>query len=108
MGGRFLAGLRALNHSVIREVRGRGLLIALELNPDAGGARCLTEALMERGLLAWAGTSSELRALESVRMVAFNEAGRTVTCTGAVTVDTHGICNLSAAIWAAKASRSSG
>ena len=52
MGDRFLAGLRALNHSVIREVRGRGLLIALELTPDAGGARRLTETLMERGLLA--------------------------------------------------------
>jgi ornithine--oxo-acid transaminase len=52
MGDRFLAGLRSLNHSVIKDVRGRGLLIALELNPDAGGARRLTEALMERGLLA--------------------------------------------------------
>jgi ornithine--oxo-acid transaminase len=52
MGDRFLAGLRALNHSVIKEVRGRGLLIALELNPDAGGARRLAEALAERGLLA--------------------------------------------------------
>src|SRR6201996_4660239 len=52
MGDRFLAGLRALNHPVIREVRGRGLLIALELNPDAGGARRLTETLMERSLLA--------------------------------------------------------
>jgi len=52
MGDRFLAGLKALNHSVIMDVRGRGLLIALELNPDAGGARRLTEALMERGLLA--------------------------------------------------------
>ena len=52
MGDRFLAGLRALNHAVIKDVRGRGLLIALELNPDAGGARKLTETLMARGLLA--------------------------------------------------------
>ncbi len=52
MGDRFLAGLRTLNHAVIKEVRGRGLLIALELNPDAGGARKLTETLMARGLLA--------------------------------------------------------
>src|SRR6201999_2178126 len=42
MGDRFLTNLRALNHSAIREVRGRGLLIALELNRDAGGARRLT------------------------------------------------------------------
>jgi ornithine--oxo-acid transaminase len=52
MGDRFLAGLRALNHGVIKEVRGRGLLIALELNADSGGARKLTEALVGRGLLA--------------------------------------------------------
>jgi ornithine--oxo-acid transaminase len=52
MGDRFLAGLRALNHAVIKEARGRGLLIALELNSDSGGARKLTETLMERGLLA--------------------------------------------------------
>jgi ornithine--oxo-acid transaminase len=52
MGDRFLAGLRALNHGVIKEVRGRGLLIALELNADSGGARKLTEALAGRGLLA--------------------------------------------------------
>ncbi|MDR3534077.1 MAG: ornithine--oxo-acid transaminase [Rhodopila sp.] len=52
MGDRFLAGLRALNHAVIKEVRGRGLLIALELNPDSGGARKLTETLMAGGLLA--------------------------------------------------------
>src|ERR1700722_8871396 len=51
MGDRFLAGLRALNHAVIKEVRGRGLLIALELNADSGGARKLTEALVGRGLL---------------------------------------------------------
>ena len=52
MGDRFLTGLRALNHAVIKDVRGRGLMIALELNPDAGGARKLTETLMARGLLA--------------------------------------------------------
>ncbi len=52
MGDRFLAGLRGLNHPAIKDIRGRGLLIALELQDDAGGARKLTEALMERGLLA--------------------------------------------------------
>ncbi|MDB5392731.1 MAG: rocD [Rhodospirillales bacterium] len=52
MGERFLFGLQALNHGVIKDVRGRGLLIAMELNEDAGGARKLTEALMARGLLA--------------------------------------------------------
>jgi ornithine--oxo-acid transaminase len=52
MGDRFLSGLQALNHGAIKEVRGRGLLIALELAEDAGGARKLTETLMSRGLLA--------------------------------------------------------
>jgi ornithine--oxo-acid transaminase len=52
MGDRFLAGLRGLNHPAIKEVRGRGLLIALELDHGAGGARRMTEALMQRGLLA--------------------------------------------------------
>ncbi len=52
MGARFLAGLKALNHGVIKDVRGRGLLIALELNEDAGGARKLAETLMGLGLLA--------------------------------------------------------
>jgi ornithine--oxo-acid transaminase len=51
MGERFIAGLRGFNHDVIREIRGRGLLIAMELRHDAGGARQFTEALMNRGLL---------------------------------------------------------
>ena len=47
-----MTGLRGLNHPVIKEVRGRGLLIALELDHAAGGARQMTEALMQRGLLS--------------------------------------------------------
>ena len=35
----------------IKEVRGKGLLIGLELHPEAGGARRFCEALMVRGLL---------------------------------------------------------
>ena len=35
-----------------KEVRGRGLMIAVELHPDAGGARPVCEALQARGLLA--------------------------------------------------------
>jgi ornithine--oxo-acid transaminase len=33
-------------------VRGRGLLIGVELKPEAGGARRFCQALKERGLLA--------------------------------------------------------
>ena len=39
MGARFLAGLRHINHPAVKEVRGRGLMIAVELHPHAGGAR---------------------------------------------------------------------
>ena len=35
----------------IKEVRGKGLLIGVELHPEAGGARRFCEALMARGLL---------------------------------------------------------
>ena len=45
-------------------------------------------ALFERTALGWAGPAARLRALRSVRMAAFNEAGLTVTCRGLVsTVD---------------------
>jgi ornithine--oxo-acid transaminase len=43
-----LAGIRA---NAIREIRGRGLMIAVELDPAAGGARRYCEALKERGIL---------------------------------------------------------
>jgi len=33
-------------------VRGRGLMLAVELAPEAGGARKYCEALKERGILA--------------------------------------------------------
>ena len=36
----------------VKEVRGRGLMIAVELHGDAGGARRVCEALRVRGLLA--------------------------------------------------------
>ena len=39
MGARFLAGLRHINSPAVKEVRGRGLMIAVELHPHAGGAR---------------------------------------------------------------------
>ncbi|GGF45542.1 ornithine aminotransferase [Youhaiella tibetensis] len=52
MGERFQAGLRAMRSNIITEVRGRGLMIAVELAPDAGGARPYCEALQAEGLLA--------------------------------------------------------
>jgi ornithine--oxo-acid transaminase len=52
MGARFLAGLRRINSPAVKEVRGRGLMIAIELlHPQAGGARRYCDALRLRGVL---------------------------------------------------------
>jgi len=48
LGAHFLAKLKAIQSSVIREVRGRGLWIAIELNAPA---RPYCEALKEEGIL---------------------------------------------------------
>jgi ornithine--oxo-acid transaminase len=50
MGAYFLERLRALPGPV-REARGRGLMLAVELEPDAGGARLWCERLRARGML---------------------------------------------------------
>ncbi len=52
MGDRFMAGLKDIRSNIIKEVRGRGLMLAVELVPEAGGARKYCEALKERGILA--------------------------------------------------------
>jgi ornithine--oxo-acid transaminase len=51
-GTRFLDGLKSIRANTIREVRGRGLMLAVELHPEAGLARRYCEALQERGILA--------------------------------------------------------
>ncbi len=48
-GERLLAGLRAVASPHVRDVRGRGLLVGIELDLPA---RVLSEALLERGILA--------------------------------------------------------
>ncbi|MFX8828816.1 aminotransferase class III-fold pyridoxal phosphate-dependent enzyme, partial [Acinetobacter baumannii] len=50
-GAYFLEGLQGLRSDRIRAVRGRGLMLAIELDPAAGGARKVCEALQARGLL---------------------------------------------------------
>ncbi|MBI1199565.1 MAG: ornithine--oxo-acid transaminase [Phenylobacterium sp.] len=52
VGARLQAGLAQVATSRVKEVRGRGLMIAVELHADAGGARRVCEALQGRGLLA--------------------------------------------------------
>src|SRR6202048_2037465 len=51
-GTRFLDGLKNIRSNIVREVRGRGLMLAIELHPEAGGARRYCEALQVRGILA--------------------------------------------------------
>ncbi|MBC7364534.1 MAG: ornithine--oxo-acid transaminase [Candidatus Aminicenantes bacterium] len=50
-GAYFLEKLKTLKSRHIKEIRGRGLLIGLELWPEAGGARRFCEELMKEGLL---------------------------------------------------------
>ena len=50
-GAYFLEKLQAVDSKHVKEIRGRGLWIAIELNDEAGGARRFCEALQEEGLL---------------------------------------------------------
>ena len=51
-GARLIAGLGSLRSGAVKAVRGRGLMIAVELHPDAGGARRYCQALKGLGVLA--------------------------------------------------------
>jgi ornithine--oxo-acid transaminase len=51
-GEYFQERLVEINSPYIKEVRGKGLLIGVELHPEAGGARRFCEALQARGVLA--------------------------------------------------------
>jgi len=52
LGEYFVEQLSEINSPHIKEVRGRGLLIGVELWPEAGGARRFCEALQKEGILA--------------------------------------------------------
>lgn len=51
MGNYFMKGLSELKNPLIREVRGRGLMIGLEFNPGQTTARQYCEALKNKGIL---------------------------------------------------------
>jgi ornithine--oxo-acid transaminase len=51
MGTYFLNELSLIKNPIIKEVRGKGLMIGIELYPQAGGARKYCEKLQEKGLL---------------------------------------------------------
>ena len=52
LGEYFMEQLSEIPSPHVREVRGKGLLIGVELKESAGGARRFCEALQERGILA--------------------------------------------------------
>ncbi|MBX6744002.1 MAG: ornithine--oxo-acid transaminase [Acetobacteraceae bacterium] len=51
LGDYVLSALRGIRSDRIKEARGRGLMLAVELHPEAGGARRYCEALRREGLL---------------------------------------------------------
>ena len=52
LGEYFMGELRKIDAPVVKEVRGRGMLIGVELYPEAGGARRYCEMLQAEGILA--------------------------------------------------------
>ena len=51
MGKYFLQGLKQISGPLVKEVRGKGLMIGIELLPEGGGARQYCERLMGLGVL---------------------------------------------------------
>jgi ornithine--oxo-acid transaminase len=51
IGEHFMSQLKQIRSPFIKEVRGKGLLIGVELVPEAGSARPFCERLMQQGLL---------------------------------------------------------
>ena len=60
-GAYFLEKLQGVDSKHVKEIRGRGLWIAIELNDEAGGARRFCEALQEEGLLCKETHSTVIR-----------------------------------------------
>jgi ornithine--oxo-acid transaminase len=52
LGEYFMEQLAEIPSPHVKEVRGKGLLIGVELKPQAGGARRFCEALQHKGILA--------------------------------------------------------
>ncbi|MFQ6045610.1 MAG: ornithine--oxo-acid transaminase [Gemmatimonadales bacterium] len=52
LGEWFMHELRGISSPHVKEVRGRGLMIGVEVKPESGTARPFCEALAERGILA--------------------------------------------------------
>ena len=51
MGEHLMAQLRRLNHPAITDIRGKGLLVGVQIAPTLASARAVCEALMNEGVL---------------------------------------------------------
>lgn len=51
MGAYFFEGLHKIEQPLIKEIRGKGLMLAVEFHPEAGGARQYAKRLAGKGLL---------------------------------------------------------
>ena len=61
LGEKFRSALSRLGKNVVKEVRGKGLLNAIEVVPAAGTGRFYSERLQERGILAKETRSTTIR-----------------------------------------------
>ncbi len=52
LGEQFIADLKKIDSPCVKEVRGKGLFIGVEINPDKTSARDVCERLMLRGILS--------------------------------------------------------
>jgi len=52
MGNYLIGKLHGLDSPLIGEIRGRGLFVGIDIDPNLGSAREICESLMERGLLS--------------------------------------------------------
>jgi ornithine--oxo-acid transaminase len=52
LGNHLVAELRKIDSPLIRDIRGRGLFVGMEIERSLGSARAVCEALMKRGLLS--------------------------------------------------------
>jgi ornithine--oxo-acid transaminase len=86
MGDYLQAGLRALRSGIIKEIRGRGLMVAVELYPEAGGARRYCEALKDRGILCKETHTHTLRIMPPL-IVTRTQIDEALAAFGAVLTD---------------------
>ena len=52
MGDYMMEQLRTIDSPLVRDIRGKGLFVGVEIDPAQGSAREICEALMDRGLLS--------------------------------------------------------